>query len=1066
MLSLMLFCANAFAGQPKTLTNSSPSRTSTLKKAPSLKNLRINALMTYDNDKDVNTFGLYSYSVTNPVQRKPITLIRALEAAGGAIIDNGKIYTYNYSVSYGYVNSSSYYTYDATTGKQIGYKAGSFDATEAYRQAATALTKDPVTGNIYCSSIYYKEAESYTESDTYKYTLSKWDLDKMEKDSIAPLDSCLRVMAADSKGQLYGITMSGIDGNGNGGTLVKIDKTTGAFTVIGQTGIKANKYYQSAVIDPNTDTFYWFAVDDNQNANLYTVDLTTGKPTLIGALPKGDQVQGAVIAPPAATDGAPSEAENFKVNFTGDELSGTAQLTLPTETYSGEAISGDLNYTIKDGDQELAQGSAAAGSSISASIAVAKSGTHTITATVSNTEGTSPAVDTTLYIGPDIPTAPSNVTATKDENGIKLSWTAPEKGEHGKNLLAANLTYDIYRLADSTWVAKGIRGTEYTDNYTSDVLTSVTYLVNANNGDLKGDSALSNKVVVGESIPLPYSEDFSDENSISLYTIVDGNADGTTWGYNKRNGLVRYSSSYTKDADDWLFLPPVKLSKDYSYELTYDVSGPAIARYKHKLTVTMGNDVTAESQDNVIKETTEYAGKTDTSEKITIKPAKDGVYYIGFHVTSSKSQSTLSLDNIKISAPISADGPVAVSNLKATAGAEGALTATISFTSPTKSTSGKSLSNLTGFVLQRDGISIDTLEVNSVEEKEYTMTDAVEASGEYTYSVIAYNTSGQSEPVSDTIYVGIDTPVAPTGIAVKDNGDGTGVISWNAVGNVGTNGGYVNTNDVTYAVYDSDDKLLADNIKGTSTTLSGLNAVAPQKQETFSVVAKSTGGTSEKAESEPIIVGPALTLPFSESFGDGDYQNELWTSVAVVGRSYSKFSLRSDADNDGSGAGADYFGYTDGNQSRLASPKLDISTANNPYLTYWTYAPTGATLDIQVSVDGAEWQTIKSFGEGELTSWTKDSIDLSPYKSSNIRIGFLATITKSYNYVYIDNVNVNGKTSDGISTIAIENDKDLFNTVAPVYDLNGRKISDNASKAKQNLPKGIYIVNGRKFVIR
>ena len=50
-----------------------------------------------------------------------------------------------------------------------------------------------------------------------------------------------------------------------------------------------------------------------------------------------------------------------------------------------------------------------------------------------------------------------------------------------------------------------------------------------------------------------------------------------------------------------------------------------------------------------------------------------------------------------------------------------------------------------------------------------------------------------------------------------------------------------------------------------------------------------------------------------------------------------------------------------------------------------------------------------------------------------------------------------GDGSTGISSISIENSKE-----GPVYCLDGTRIADNA----KNLPKGIYINGGKKFVVR
>lgn len=1029
------------------------------KKAPSLKNVRVNALMTYDNDRDVNTFGVYAYTVTNPVRRKMLTPVRALSASGGAIIGNGKIYTYDYTVSYGYVSKAVYYTYDAGTGQVLGSRSVGSDVRQAYHEAATATAKDPVTGNVYaCGISFTPDASTYGETGTYKYFLSTWDLEGMKKDSIAPLDSCLRVMAADSKGQLWGITMKSIDGKSTGGgTLVRIDKSTGAMSPIGSVGISASTYYQSAVIDPNTDIFYWFAVDDLQNANLYTVDLKTGKASLVSPLPKGDQVQGAVMAPAEAVDGAPSRPDDFKVSFPASSLEGIVSFTAPTETYSGNKLTGELQYIVTSDNDTISKGSAAAGQKVEVAVTVDNAGEHTFALSLSNSEGSGPKADTALYVGPDVPLAPANVLADKSDSGIKVTWTAPAKGVHGADLSAADLVYDVIRLNDSITIAKDISATEIYDDYKPDSLVSVSYRVVAYNEGQMSDGAISNRVIAGESLALPYAQDFTESSSLDLYTIADANNDGTTWAYYR--GTVRYRSSYRKTADDWLFLPPVKLLKGNAYDLTYDVTGPSSTRYKQTLAVSMGKSTTPESQTAVLKESTDYPGNSQSTEKITIRPEEDGIYYIGFHVTSAESQGNLALDNIAVSAPMSDNGPAAVTDLKALAGDKGALSATVSFRSPSVKASGETLDDLSGFILQRDGVAIDTLKVATADVKDYSFTDnSLSKSGIYIYSVIAFNASGMSEAAADTIFVGIDTPKAPSSFIVTDNGDGTGQASWAPVTDRGVNGGYVDVSLVTYTIYDGSGNILADQVTSSPAVVSGLNTQAPQKRESFSITASSESGTSEKTISKPVITGPALTIPFAESFSNGEYDNQLWSPVSVAGKSYNKFSLRSEADQDGTGSGADYMGYTDGGQSRLESPKLDISTAEKPYLTYYVLAPAKATLALQISVNNGDWKTIKTWGENEAATWTEDSVSLEAYKSKNVRIGFLATTIKGYNYVYVDNIHIADLTASGITSIKARKGSDY-----DVYDILGRKVSD---KITDSLPRGIYFINGRKVLIK
>ncbi len=48
-----------------------------------------------------------------------------------------------------------------------------------------------------------------------------------------------------------------------------------------------------------------------------------------------------------------------------------------------------------------------------------------------------------------------------------------------------------------------------------------------------------------------------------------------------------------------------------------------------------------------------------------------------------------------------------------------------------------------------------------------------------------------------------------------------------------------------------------------------------------------------------------------------------------------------------------------------------------------------------------------------------------------------------------------------ISSVVIDNGMD---ETGRIYNLNGQYMGDNASK--DNLPKGLYIMNGKKFIVR
>ena len=52
------------------------------------------------------------------------------------------------------------------------------------------------------------------------------------------------------------------------------------------------------------------------------------------------------IAPMEADDNAPSAVTNMQLAFEGEQTTGTVSFKMPTTTYAGEELSGDLSYNI------------------------------------------------------------------------------------------------------------------------------------------------------------------------------------------------------------------------------------------------------------------------------------------------------------------------------------------------------------------------------------------------------------------------------------------------------------------------------------------------------------------------------------------------------------------------------------------------------------------------------------------------------------------------------------------------------------------------------------------------
>jgi hypothetical protein len=85
-----------------------------------------------------------------------------------------------------------------------------------------------------------------------------------------------------------------------------------------------------------------------------------------------------------------------------------------------------------------------------------------------------------------------------------------------------------------------------------------------------------------------------------MLTIIDNNNDGRTWAYNK--GEIEYESNDINDANDYFILPPMKLSTNGLYKVTYT---PAVISTE-RLAVYMGSEPTVAGMTRTLVEPTDY----------------------------------------------------------------------------------------------------------------------------------------------------------------------------------------------------------------------------------------------------------------------------------------------------------------------------------------------------------------------------------------------------------------------------------------------------------------------------
>lgn len=194
---------------------------------------------------------------------------------------------------------------------------------------------------------------------------------------------------------------------------------------------------------------------------------------------------------------------------------------------------------------------------------------------------------------------------------------------------------------------------------------------------------------------------------------------------------------------------------------------------------------------------------------------------------------------------------------KATADAKGALSAKLSWTTPSVSYLGAKLSALTGTKVYRNDQLVYT-STETTQGKSVAWTDRPSTDGYYIYKVVPYNAAGDGVYKEFAAYVGEDLPGAPQNVTLTTHG-GNAEITW-AAPEKGQHGGYFDNASVKYNVVRMPDNKVV--VEGT-TSLRATDAVSVQKGYSYIVTAVNKKGVGASATSKTMSFGPEDSVPFT-----------------------------------------------------------------------------------------------------------------------------------------------------------------------------------------------------------
>lgn len=511
---------------------------------------------------------------------------------------------------------------------------------------------------------------------------------------------------------------------------------------------------------------------------------------------------------------------------------------------------------------------------------------------------------------------------------------------------------------------------------------------------------------------------------VANYTLINANGDGRSW---KLCAVNDYSACMAPEAskdievnDDWLITMPVHMAAG-NYKVSFDLGFMGSGATGVSMEVKLGKTPTAEDMTAEIVPATTFTEKNTTTYEYNCAIPEDGYWYIGFHCITTKAQKgAVKLYNIGVAAGevVNIDPPAA-GELSWVLAPKGGLSATVTYVAPTKTKSGADLTEITKVeITSRWGVDKFTYE-DVAPGQTITIEDVEMYQGfNNRFTGVAYVGEKAGDMVEyKSIFCGKDTPLAPANVRLESKDDYSGaVLSWDAVGETGENGGYVDPEAVTYYIFDAFGNYTDPAIGQTSATTATLNFPELQGQDfvAYQVTAGYEENYSTETSSNIVVVGTPDAMPFTESFGNGIYEG-VWCldpHTSASGQQYGTvndnyFSSLIDPDDpeapepltsfDGDNGFWYWLPMDKDVMVGLMSVRTDISQAGAPVLEF-RYQGQGSTIDVLVAAGKGDLEIVKSIDlAAEPTEgWTVARIPLSEYKAAGA-VSFEIRLTATHN---------------------------------------------------------------------
>lgn len=471
-------------------------------------------------------------------------------------------------------------------------------------------------------------------------------------------------IAFDYDGTLYGITWT-YRAQGNGTSQIsgtRLDQFDDEFEYKKGTTILVNEtaylpyYAHSLDFDYTTGDLYWGACDTDYNQTLVKVDPDTGKTESLGKFGNSEIVNGLYI-PFITADSRTAPARVNGLTYAFDPQGAnktTLTWTNPTTQWNRKTLSNLVEVNIYRDDMKSApvgtvDASGKVGQQMTWTDEKAERGLHKYYVVPSSVKGQAGIMDSiSAFVGRDLPGSPENVKAvTPEGKTIVLTWEAPTRGDSDGWFDKESITYTVTREQDNKVIAKDLAALTVTDSDIPEA-TTYTYSIVAKNTEGEGLPTVSNGVLAGQTVAIPFYTNFPNSVEAGRFSVLDGNSDGSvfTYGFNTNNNKNSYKLDLSKTRqDDYLVSPPLGVKDGHSYRVTYTVSvgryGIHSEAWTQDFRVVGGKTATLEGLNEEYADLPEFVfNSIYDRQKVTTEftADHDGEHYVAFNILTDNDE--------------------------------------------------------------------------------------------------------------------------------------------------------------------------------------------------------------------------------------------------------------------------------------------------------------------------------------------------------------------------------------------------------------------------------------------